>query len=120
MLLLGGALLIATLVVGAVYLGDASGKQSAVTKETRAVATNTVTIKEFMYMPPVIKVKAGSKVTWVNDDTAQHTASSPMGADVETDTILKGDRKTITLSKPGTFDYICDFHPYMKGRVIVE
>ncbi len=120
-LLLGGALLIATLIVAAVNLGDASGQENAVTADTKAVATNTVTIEEFKYMPPAIRVKPGAKVTWVNDDTAGHTASSRMGADVETETIAQGERKTITLpDKPGTYDYICDFHPYMEGRVIVE
>ncbi len=109
-----------TLVVGAVNLPDAGAEEKAVSEDTQAVATNTVTIREFMYKPPVIRVKAGSKVTWINDDTAGHTASSRMGADVETNTIPKGERKTITLDKPGTYDYICDFHPYMEGRVIVE
>lgn len=120
-LLLGGALLVATLVVAAINLGDDGGQENAVTEDTSAVATDTVTIKEFKYMPPAIRVKAGSKVTWVNDDTAGHTASSRMGADIETETIAKGERKTITVpDKPGTYDYICDFHPYMEGRVIVE
>jgi amicyanin len=119
-LLSGGVLLAVTLVVGAVNLGDAGAEENAVSKDTQAVATNTVTIREFKYMPPVIRVKAGSRVTWINDDTAGHTASSRMGADVETETIAQGERKTITLDKPGTYDYICDFHPYMEGRVIVE
>lgn len=115
-----GVLLAVTVVVGAVNLGDAGGAENAVKKDTQAVATNTVTIREFKYKPPVIRVKAGSRVTWINDDTAGHTASSRMGADVETATIAKGERKTITLDEPGTYDYICDFHPYMEGRVIVE
>ncbi len=119
-LLSAGALLALTLVIGGTHLGDAGAEEGAVKENTQAVATNTVTIKEFKYMPPVIRVKAGSKVTWVNDDTAGHTASSRMGADVETETIAKGERETITLDEPGTYDYICDFHPYMEGRVIVE
>lgn len=119
-LLACGVLLAVTVVVGTLNLADAGAEENAVRKGTQAVATNTVTIREFKYKPAVIKVKAGSRVTWINDDTAGHTASSRMGADVETGTIPKGERETITLDEPGTYDYICDFHPYMEGRVIVE
>ena len=27
---------------------------------------------------------------------------------------------TKTFGKTGTYDYICTYHPYMKGKVIVE
>ncbi len=121
---LGAVLLAVTVVVAAFTLGDSAGAGKASqpsSSSSKAVATNTVTITDFKYMPPAAKVKAGSKVTFINDDTAQHTASSPeAGTDVETATIKKGERKTITLDKPGKFAYVCDFHPFMKGAIEVE
>jgi len=117
-----GALLVAvTIAVAAFTLGDTPPGQASQPSSSKAVSTNSVTIRGFKYLPPAVKVKAGSKVTFVNDDTAQHTASSPgSGTDVETATIKKGERKTITLDKAGKFSYVCDFHPFMKGAIEVE
>ncbi|MBA3358417.1 MAG: cupredoxin domain-containing protein [Thermoleophilaceae bacterium] len=118
---LGAVLVAATIAVAAFTLGDTAPGQASQPSASKAVSTNSVTIRGFKYLPPAVKVKAGSKVTFVNDDTAQHTASSPgSGTDVETATIKKGERKTITLDKAGKFSYVCDFHPFMKGAIEVE
>lgn len=120
---LGAVLVAVTIAVAAFTQGDSAPGQASQPQpsSSKAVSTNTVTITDFKYMPPAAKVKAGSKVTFINDDTAQHTASSPeAGTDVETATIKKGERKTITLDKPGKFAYVCDFHPFMKGAIEVE
>lgn len=122
---LGAVLLAVTVAVAAFTVGDdpAGAEQASQpsSSSSKAVSTDTVTITDFKYMPPAAKVKAGSKITFINDDTAQHTASSPeAGTDVETATIKKGERKTITLDKPGKFAYVCDFHPFMKGTIEVE
>ncbi len=50
--------------------------------------------------------------------TAPHT-STATGA-FDTGNLTKGDRKTIALKKPGTYAYICAFHPFMKATVIVR
>jgi plastocyanin len=38
----------------------------------------------------------------------------------DTGTIEKGTSKTVVLKKPETYAYICDFHPFMKGTIIVK
>ena len=62
-------------------------------------------------------MKAGTRVTFSNDDTAAHTATAET---FDTDSIPKGTKKTVTLNEPGKIAYICAFHPYMKGTVVVK
>ncbi len=78
-----------------------------------------VSIKAFKYGPETVTVKAGSKITFANDDTADHTATSTAGGAFDTDRIPKGASRSVTLRKPGTFDYICAYHPFMKGKLEV-
>lgn len=76
-----------------------------------------VDIADFKFVAPMVTVKAGGEVTWTNSDAAPHTATATGMFD--TGTLNKGDSKTITLSKPGSYAYICNFHPFMKGTVVV-
>jgi plastocyanin len=83
-----------------------------------ATATNTVTIKNFAFEPKSITVKAGTVVTWTNTDSAPHTVTA---ADKSFDSkdFGKGKSYSYTFSKPGSYDYICSIHQYMKGTVKV-
>ena len=78
----------------------------------------TVDIASFKYKPETVTVKAGAKVTWVNQDKAGHTATFAGGLD--TDRLEKGDRKALTFDKPGRYPYVCAFHAFMTGVVVVK
>ena len=41
--------------------------------------TNSVEIKNFSFQPGSINVSEGATVTWVNDDSAEHTVTSSDG-----------------------------------------
>ncbi|WP_188479886.1 cupredoxin domain-containing protein [Primorskyibacter flagellatus] len=84
-----------------------------------AADTTTVTIDGFAFSPKKIVVKAGSAVTFVNRDGAPHTATATNGA-FDTGNLGKGSEKTVTFDTPGTYGYICSYHPSMKGTVVVE
>ena len=85
-----------------------------------ATESDKVVIKGFEYAPPSVAVKAGSKLTFVNQDSAKHTASDKMSDAFDTGTLQKGQSKAVTLDKPGSYDYICEFHVFMKGKVTVR
>jgi amicyanin len=111
--------------VGAVLIvmlsDDASGAASTSTSSAPAAkGAVTIDIADFKFKPISVTVKAGTKVTWVNRDTAPHTATVGGAGGFDTDTLKKGDRKTLRLKKPGTYAYVCEFHPFMKGTVVVE
>ena len=83
------------------------------------MAPAAVTIVDFKFRPEAITVPAGAR--HVEDvDSAGHTATSDEGGNFDSGAIQRGRSKTLTLSRKGTFAYHCDFHPFMKGRVVVR
>ncbi len=68
-------------------------------------------------------VTAGTTVTWKNDDSVTHTATSDAGSAFTFDTgdIAGGTTSTgITFSTPGAFTYHCTHHPEMHGLITVH
>lgn len=83
-----------------------------------AGAAVKVDIKDFKFKPPSVTVTAGSEVTFTNDDSALHTAT--LDGTFDTANLKQGDAKPVTFDEAGTYDYICDIHPFMKGTVFVK
>jgi plastocyanin len=84
-----------------------------------AVRSATVDIASFKFAPVVIAVRRGGHVRWTNSDSASHTATAD-DRSFDTQSLNKGESKTITFSTAGTFAYHCDFHPFMKATVVVK
>ncbi len=65
-----------------------------------------------------------STVTWTNNDVAGHTVtftSVPVGAKVPNSELLApNDTFTVTFTVPGTYQYICSLHSWMKGTIVVK
>lgn len=82
---------------------------------------NSVTIKGFKFQPDTIKVKAGTEITWTNQDSKDHTVSSDGGAQkFNSGHLAKGKTYKEKFSKAGTYQYKCDIHTYMTGTVQVS
>lgn len=82
------------------------------------VATDEVAISGFAFDPPVITVKAGTAVTWTNDDTTIHTVTGDDN-DLNAGTLGPSQSGEFTFEEPGTYAYHCDIHTSMTGTVIV-
>jgi len=81
---------------------------------------NEVVIYQFIFKPKVIRVPVGTTITWVNHDIAAHTATRNGGADqFESGNLSYNRAFSHTFNAPGTYDYICFYHPGMKAQVIV-
>lgn len=82
---------------------------------------DAVTIVDFAYDPTPLQVAVGTAVTFTNEDSAPHTATSTE-APVEFDTgdLAEGDTDEITFDEAGTYEYYCSIHNYMKGEITVE
>ena len=76
-----------------------------------------VDIKEFKYGPAETHVAVGGMVTWTNGDNQKHTATA--SGTFDTGGIEAGQSASATFDTAGTFTYICSFHPFMKGTVVV-
>ncbi|MHB8618287.1 MAG: cupredoxin domain-containing protein [Chloroflexota bacterium] len=83
-----------------------------------AVATNTVSIKDFDFKPAAITIHVGTAVTWTNNDIEQHTITARDKA-FNSDVINNGKTFTHTFDKTGRFEYFCQIHPNMVGTVVV-
>ena len=98
--------------------------QSSTTDKTASSATqtNAVTIQNFAFSPATIKVKVGDTVTWINQDSTQHSViANTASADAPNGSLMaKGETYKFTFNKAGTYAYHCGVHPSITGTVTVE
>ena len=72
------------------------------------------------FVPPEIGVSSeGNIVSWINDDSTEHTITADDGS-FDSGPISPGDTFDNTFDAPGDFGYHCSIHPFMTGIVIVE
>ena len=83
-----------------------------------AAAASDVGIADFKFGPDEVRVLVGGSVKWTNNDTQQHTATSTTGA-FDAGAIQPGASTTVEFKTVGSFSYICSFHPFMSGTVVV-
>ena len=76
-----------------------------------------VEIADFAFGPAEITIAAGGTVTWTNTDNQAHTATS--SGNFDTGSIGPDATASVTFDEPGTFTYICSFHPFMTGTITV-
>jgi plastocyanin len=89
-----------------------------------AAGTVVVFIRDFTFVPTIVTVKRGTKVTWVNCENAgfeSHTSTADAGA-WDSPSIRPGEAWSRTFDDPtgAVFDYHCVPHPFMKGTINVE
>ena len=75
--------------------------------------TIQIVIENLTFTPLEVSAKVGDTIEWVNKDVFAHTATA-RNADFD---INQPPKKTVNsvLSKAGTVEYYCRFHPNMKG-----
>jgi len=94
------------------------GRDSSSDDARQGSAVETVIIEDFAYSPGNLQVPMGARVTWINRDSAPHSATDSRGS-WDTGLLAKGERATLTFDVAGTFDYFCTVHPNMKARLVV-
>ena len=78
---------------------------------------NTVRMVDFAFEPETLTVKVGTTVIWVNEDSAAHKIKS---STFNSQNMKRADSFSQTFSEPGVYEYICDIHPSMTGKITVE
>jgi nitrite reductase (NO-forming) len=96
-----------------------------------AIASGPVTIKMLPgaanydtdptndFSTPVVTIKAGSSVTFLNTDSMVHFNADDKG-EFKTPILKSGEHYTHTFRKAGVYNYMCIPHPWMKGKIIVR
>lgn len=83
-------------------------------------ATETVTINNYTFVPATITVHPGDTVTWTNQDSIPHTATSLDGKSFDSGAIDPGSSWSFVFAKAGNYNYRCEIHPDMRGTVSVK
>jgi amicyanin len=78
-----------------------------------------VKIDNFTFAPQRLTVKAGTTVTWTNEDDIPHTVASSTKA-FKSKALDTDDKFSFTFTTPGTYEYFCSLHPHMTGAIVVE
>lgn len=99
-------------------LGDQiDTNNSAWAKEQSATKTHMVEIRQFKFFPATLQVKQGDIVVWKNIDAAPHTATS---AKWDSGKLNRNQNWILKINGKGTIEYICTYHPMMKGKIIAK
>lgn len=143
---IGTAIVIVILVLGWYYLGSQKGgvsysppqatpapqvTQPATSPATSSAASqtaekNVVTITSSGFSPQNITIKAGETVTWMNEDTVDHTVNSavhpthqlypPLNLGV----IKPGGKSALAFPKAGAYKYHDHLNPSHTGTITVQ
>ena len=83
-------------------------------------ATVAIAITNYTFAPGKITVHPGDTVTWTNQDSIPHTATSLDGKSFDSGTIDPNASWSFTFTKAGVYKYRCAIHPDMQGEVDVQ
>jgi plastocyanin len=107
---------------GVVALGLVFGDVGPARPQAAAVAS--AAIRVFQFQPGALEVRAGTRVTWTNQDDITHTVTSgtPGSPDGRFEVRLdgKGSSGAATFTDPGVYPYFCARHQSMRGEVVVR
>jgi len=109
------ACIVAVLALAAVLSACGSSDKS---DASAAPANAEITIRNFMFEPATLTVKAGTTVTVKNADDTAHTITAD-DKSFDTGSIAGGESATFTVSKAGAAKYHCNIHNYMTGTIQV-
>ncbi|MGH7406644.1 MAG: plastocyanin/azurin family copper-binding protein [Candidatus Methylomirabilales bacterium] len=102
--------------------GAASGSRAG--WEGTGGKSTAVTVQTFQFRPVPLEVKAGTRVTWTNNDDIEHTVTSgtPERRDGRFNSPLEGKGATSSFSftEAGSYPYFCDRHDHMRGEIRVN
>lgn len=76
-------------------------------------------MRNLAFVPARIEIEAGTTVEWTNNDPLAHTVTA-VDRSFDSGMIQSGQTWRHTFTRPGTYDYTCTPHPFMKGTVVVR
>ena len=139
-----GLIVVVLVILGGWYVMQSQKSQPAATPSVEEIQTETtpatesaastdameetvVVISSAGFMPKDVAIKVGESVTWMNEDSLDHTVNS---APHPTHTAYKplntvgalkaGEKKSLTFPEAGTYKYHDHLNPSLTGSVTVE
>ena len=127
--IIAGAIVATQVLSGNLNVNDMAGEGFENSIQQPATATSSIpsnsTVVKIVanagsnsYNPIPVEVKVGETVTWINDDSVIHTATSTDGT-FDSGIMRKGQSFSYTFDTAGEYPYYCTLHPNMVGTVVV-
>ena len=87
-------------------------------------AAASATIRVFQFQPGALEVRAGTRVTWTNQDDITHTVTSGMPGSPDGRFDVPSPARARAAARPsptpGVYPYFCARHQSMRGEVVVR
>ena len=85
-----------------------------------AAGPQEVGMKNLRFRPTQVAMKVGERVTWRNEDAADHNVVAIRGASFRSRAFGKGKTYSYVPERSGRISYVCTLHPQMRGRLDVK
>ena len=79
----------------------------------------SIAMRNFMFTPTSLTVRAGTTVSWANMDNEPHTIVSDTGL-FRSGAIDTNETFSFRFDKPGAYHFTCSIHPQMVGTIVVQ
>lgn len=103
-------------------LAPESGDDCSIPASAIGPGRAVVLIRGFRFLPDTVRIRPGTRVTWVNCESSSvepHT-STALGQVWDSGPIAPGTSYAVDFEATGLTGYFCRPHPSMRGVVIVE
>ena len=101
-------------------LGGLLGLLAGAAVMAAPAADTAVKIDNFTFAPQRVTVKAGTTVTWTNNDDVPHNVVSLDKTSFKSKALDTGEKFSYTFTKPGNYPYFCSIHPKMTAEIVVQ
>lgn len=82
-----------------------------------APALVKVAMRNLRFDPATVTISRGGSVEWINQDLVPHTATA---STFDSGSLSADQVWSHRFDQAGRFEYVCGFHPHMKGLVVVK
>lgn len=111
--------IVSVMMLGGTSASSASGPDGGSAAGASTGSATEVKIDNFAFTPGAVTVKAGTQVTWINNDDIPHTVDSTQGK-FKSAALDTGDKFQFRFTEPGEYPFYCRMHPKMTGKIIVQ
>ena len=77
-----------------------------------------ITMQGFGFSPASVEAHAGDTIAWRNADMLPHTATA--AGIFDTGNMNNGATAVWVVTGGDSIDYVCTYHPTMRGRIVVK
>lgn len=80
---------------------------------------HTIEIRDMAFHPAELRVQVDDTIVWVNQDFVPHTATA-QDSEWSSPLLAQDENWTMVALRPGSEEYLCDFHPVMTATLTVQ